>query len=71
MDMTVNPADKGSIVVMLSKDDYIREADQQLNNESYYQKLIVDPRSQQMSEAKKFVDSIFNRGVIYKRFDIS
>ena len=35
-DIVIKPADKGSAVVVLSKEDYIKEADRQLNNQSYY-----------------------------------
>ena len=31
-DIVIKPADKGSAVVMLSKEDYIKEADRQLND---------------------------------------
>ena len=39
----MKPADKGSAVVVLSTEDYIKEADRQLNNQSYYKKLDADP----------------------------
>ena len=54
-------------MVVLSKNDYISEADRQLNNVSYYQKLTADPTFQYASEVKEFVDSMFNRGLIDKK----
>ena len=35
-DIRIKPADKGSAVVVLSKDDYIKEAESQLNNHAHY-----------------------------------
>ena len=42
-DIIIKPADKGIAVVVLSKDDYIREADQQLNNPTHFRQLTMDP----------------------------
>ena len=42
-DIIIKPANKGSAVVVLSKEDYIKEADRQLNNHAHYQKLNADP----------------------------
>ena len=47
-DIITKPDDKGSAMVLLSKTDYIKEADRQLNDQSYYQKLTADPTSQYM-----------------------
>ena len=65
-DIKIKPADKGSAIVMMSKDDYIKEAHQQLNAQLYYQKLTVDPTPQYMSEIKCYVLSMFDRGLINK-----
>ena len=45
-DIIIKPTDKGSTIVVISKDDYMKEAHRQLSIQSYYQKLIVDPTSQ-------------------------
>ena len=71
MDMLIIPLDKGSAVVVLSEDNYIREANWQLNTKSYYQKLPANLTSQPMSEIKIFADSMFNRGLIDKKSEIS
>ena len=42
-DIVIKPADKGSAVVILSKDDYIQEGERQLSNTTYYCKLTKDP----------------------------
>ena len=55
------------MVVVLSKEDYIKEADHQLNNNVYYQQLTADPTSQHISEVKHFVRSMFERRLINKK----
>ena len=50
-DITIKPADKGSVVVVLSK-NYIEEANRHLNEFVYYRKLTVDPTSQYLMEVK-------------------
>ena len=42
-DVVIKPADKGSAVVVLSKEDYINEAERQLNNHAHYVRLNADP----------------------------
>ena len=37
--IVIKPADKGSATVILSIENYIREAHRQLNNPKYYKKL--------------------------------
>ena len=37
--IVIKPADKGSATVILSRENYIREAHRQLNNPKYYKKL--------------------------------
>ena len=66
-DIVIKPADKGSTVVMLSKEDYIKEADWQLNESVFYRKLSADPTSQHSMEVKQFVDSVLQRRVIDKK----
>jgi hypothetical protein len=41
-DIVIKKADKGSTVVVLDKDSYIAEANRQLSNERFYQKLDTD-----------------------------
>ena len=63
----IKPADKGSTVVVLSKEDYIKEASWQLNESVYYQKLPADPTSQYTMEVKQCVDSMYRRELIDKK----
>ena len=70
-DIVIKPADKGSAVVVLSKEDYIKEANRQLNNLSYYIKLDTDPTPRYASEIRSFINSMFTRGQINKRSKIT
>jgi flagellar basal body-associated protein FliL len=49
----IKPADKGSAVVVMDKSTYIREAERQLCDDRFYNKLDKDP-------TKKFSDEITN-----------
>lgn len=42
-DIVIKPADKGAAVVILSLEDYLKEAKRQLDNPSHYLQLISDP----------------------------
>ena len=42
-DIIIKPADKGSAVVVMDKTDYIKEAERQLADDRFYQKLNSDP----------------------------
>ena len=42
-EIVIKPADKGSAMVVMSYDDYVKEAERQLGNSNYYQLLIKDP----------------------------
>ena len=55
-DIVIKPADKGSALVVLSKEDHIKKAEQQLNNQSYYQKLNKNPTLRYTSEIKSFIN---------------
>ena len=59
-DIIIKPADKGSVAVMLSREDNIKEANRQLNKSAYYRKLQVDPTSQYTMEVKQCVDSMYS-----------
>ena len=49
-DVVIKPADKGSAVVVLSKEDYIDEAERQLNNRAHYAPLNADPTPRSASQ---------------------
>ena len=62
-DIVIKPADKGSAVVVLSKEDYIKEAERQLSNTTHYLKLNKDLIASYAKEVKTAVLSMFNRGL--------
>ena len=65
-DIVIKPADKGSAVVVLSREDYIEKAQGLLNNADHYEKLPSDPTSTYAAEIKQFVISMFERRLITK-----
>lgn len=42
-DIIIKPADKGGSIVIMNKEDYIKEANRQLDNRQHYRKLYTDP----------------------------
>ena len=63
-DIVIKPADKGSAVVVLKKNDYIKEAERQLGNEDHYQKIEKDPTPFYTAEIKKVVAKM--REILYR-----
>ena len=64
--MVIKPADKGSAVIVFSKEDYINEAELQLNNHAHYTKLNKDPIFRSAVEIKSFMNSMLANGQIDK-----
>ena len=52
-DIIINKADKVGAVVIVVVKEYIKEAEQQLNNTSNYKKLQVDPKNYTTERFKK------------------
>ena len=42
-DIVINDADKGEAVVILDVEDYVKEAERQLNNKENYRKINHEP----------------------------
>ena len=59
-------ADKGSAVVILSKEDYLREAERQLNNTTNYQQVERYPTEAHATKVKELVKDMFRRGLLDK-----
>ena len=66
-DIIIKPTDKGSTVVVLNEDNYVREANRRLNNPTHYRQLNADPTSQYSMEIKAFMNSMFHKGMINKK----
>ena len=65
-DIIIKPADKGSATVVMSKEAYIREAERQLENETYYHKLDTDPTSIHATEISSFIQTMAENELISK-----
>ena len=61
----IKPGDKGSAVVILSKEDYLREAECQLNNTNY-QQVERDATEAHAAEIKELVKDMFRRSLLDK-----
>ena len=57
-DIIIKPADKGSSVVIMSRDDYISEGVRQLSNQSTYQKLNEDPTQKHLEKVRESVEDL-------------
>ena len=55
------PEDKGSAVLVWSKDDYLLEASNQLSDTNVYQKCKGDPLKKVNNEIKSVLRNMFNR----------
>lgn len=56
--IVIKPADKGSAVVILGRDQYITEAQRQLNNKIYYKKLDAPIYHQTIPIVNRIVDAL-------------
>jgi hypothetical protein len=62
--IVLKKADKGSAVVIMDRDDYIKEAYRQLNNPSFYLHLEEDLMYKHNAEVLDYIDQMFNDGQI-------
>ena len=65
--MVINPADKGSTIVVWSNKDYLMEASSQLNDTTVYQKCPSAPLQSVNKEIKDILRDILNRKEIGKK----
>ena len=57
-DVVIKPADQGSAVVVISKEEYINEAERQFSNHTHYTKLNTDPTSRSTVKINSFINSV-------------
>ena len=62
--MVIKPTDKGSELVVLSKEDCINEAERQLNNHAHYTKLTADSTTRFALKINSFIHCMFANGKI-------
>ena len=58
-DIVIKKADKGSTVVVLDKETYMSEAQRQLSDEKYYEKLDSDPTEKFADEITKTLNEMY------------
>ena len=62
--VVIKPADKGSMVVLLNKSDYIREAEKQLSDKNFYINTDEDLTHYHMKQVKKVVLDMYQQEYI-------
>lgn len=65
--IVIKPADKGSAVVILGRDQYIREVNRQLNDDKYYTKLQEPIYLETVPLVYKIVHNLFQQKFINKK----
>jgi predicted GIY-YIG superfamily endonuclease len=63
-DIIIKPADKGSAVVVMNREDYISEASRQLSDARFYQKLDHDPTLEYAKIITNVIDEAYQSGHI-------
>ena len=54
-DLIITDAYKGGIVVILDVEDYVKEAERQLNNKENYRKIIYNPNTANNKTIRKVI----------------
>lgn len=65
--IVIKPADKGSAVVILSREQYITEVKRQLSDSIYYKKLKEPIYLQTIPMVSRILDELYNKRVINKK----
>jgi hypothetical protein len=63
-DIIIKPADKGSAVVVMDKTTYLQEAERQLSDCRFYEKLDSDPALDFTQKIKRTLEAMHVRGHI-------
>ena len=64
-DIIIKPADKGSAVVLMNRDDYIKEGHRQLSDTQFYRKMNRNMTHEHNEQIKAFVDVMADRGELH------
>ena len=65
-DLVITSADKGGAIVILDGEDYVKEAERQLNNRETYEKINYDPTTANNKTIKK-VMLIFQKSNVLRK----
>ena len=63
-DIIIKPADKGSAVVIMQREDYLKEGYRQLSDINYYRKLDHDPTAEFHKKVMNFLEDMYQNGEI-------
>ena len=63
-DIVIKPADKGSGIVILNRDDYIKEGERQLDDTTFYKSTDTDLTQKHFRQVKEVVDQMFDNDEI-------
>ena len=62
--IVIKKADKGSAVVVMNKDDYLREGYRQLSDSNFYEKIDTDPTDTLASQVKQILSKMLDAELI-------
>ena len=65
-DIVITNADKGGAVVILDVEDYVKEAERQLNNKENYRKIIYDPTTANNETIHKVISRFQKKNLLSK-----
>ena len=63
----IKPADKGSAVVILNREDYISEGYKQLSDTNFYRKVDTDLSAHHMQRVQQYINKMYSNGEIDDR----
>ena len=66
-EIIIKPADKGSAIVLMNKDDYLREGYRQLSDEKFYKKVQNDLTATHMTQINVLLNQMFANGEISEK----
>ena len=66
-DIIIKPADKGSAIVLLNKDNYIAEGERQLQDEQFYEETHTDLTGEVIHRVNLFANNMLQRGQITEK----
>ena len=65
-DMVITDVNKGGAVVILDVEDYVKEAERQLNNKENYRKIIYDPTTANNETINKIISRFHKENLLSK-----
>ena len=66
-DIIIKPADKGSAIVILDKDNYIAEGERQLQDKQFYEETNMDLTGEVIHRVNLFLNNMLQRGQITEK----